>query len=674
MTESPSQILKNASVNMLPKSAHTADLSITSIKEHDTVMVDVFSPPNVPDRTPEIFKITYKIQKCVKVTMKEVPDDGSVRHLRPSQRQVQMPILRHTYSCEICDSGSCPFVPAGPFVPLGVPTNTPQYSPSSFIPYEFQRHDGHDRLAPPLDQAKLALRDLDILLRGESRGKGGGYKDPGFNPWVSHRLNGMAQLLRTYVREDSLLHNKWGAAACQTAVSLGRGLYCARTLVKMCRQYINDQTVLPVNPYGDWNESMIEDDGIAQDLAIHLQSLGKDITARKVVEFLSRNDVMEKHGITKKITVRTARRYLRAMGYRFQNPKKGQYCDGHEREDVVWYRQNIYIPKVQELDLRRVHFNNDGDQEEGPLAAPGCRVIKWYHDECIFYAHDRRRKGWVHKDASAVPYKKGDGPSLMVADFVSADFGWLASEDGLRTARRFLRPGKNRDGYFTNEDLEEQAIAAMDIVTETWPEYEHVFIYDNATTHLKRPDGALSARKMPKTTKHWLVEVTRRDPVTNKPVYTPEGKLQKEKIPMANTVFNGVPQMLYYSHEHEKACQFKGMQVLLEERGYADAGKLRYECNGFKCPPGATNCCCRRLLYTQPDFVHVPSLLETVFQNRGFKMMFLPKFHCELNFIEQCWGYAKRIYRLNPESSREDHLQKYAKEALDCVPLMSMRR
>jgi hypothetical protein len=38
------------------------------------------------------------------------------------------------------------------------------------------------------------------------------------------------------------------------------------------------------------------------------------------------------------------------------------------------------------------------------------------------------------------------------------------------------------------------------------------------------------------------------------------------------------------------------------------------------------------------------------------------------------WGYAKRVYRLNPESSREDHLEKFALNALEAVPLKSMRK
>ncbi|KAJ7787695.1 hypothetical protein B0H13DRAFT_2395179, partial [Mycena leptocephala] len=43
----------------------------------------------------------------------------------------------------------------------------------------------------------------------------------------------------------------------------------------------------------------------------------------------------------------------------------------------------------------------------------------------------------------------------------------------------------------------------------------------------------------------------------------------------------------------------------------------------------------------------------------------------ELNFIEQCWGYAKRIYRMFPPSSKEEDLTRNMLEALDSVPLIS---
>lgn len=54
--------------------------------------------------------------------------------------------------------------------------------------------------------------------------------------------------------------------------------------------------------------------------------------------------------------------------------------------------------------------------------------------------------------------------------------------------------------------------------------------------------------------------------------------------------------------------------------------------------------------------------------------MFLPKFHCELNFIEQCWGYSKQVYRRYPASTKEEDLEKNVLSALESVPLESMHR
>ena len=285
-----------------------------------------------------------------------------------------------------------------------------------------------------------------------------------------------------------------------------------------------------------------------------------------------------------------------------------------------------------------------------PISSPHHTVL-WFHDELTFYANDRRKTRWVHKSEDAVPYTKGEGASQMVANFVSADHGWLRSPDGSAEAQVLFNAGKNRDGYFSNDEILEQANKAMDILKESFPDEDHILVYDNARTHLKRASNALSVRHMPKRTSkpgsNWGVEVTTKD-TEGKAVYGSDGKVLKEKINMA-------------------------MAVILEERGLIEESKLRAECKDFKCPPGATHCCCRRALFNQPDFVNVESQLESVCEAQGFQVIFLPKFHCELNFIEQCWGYAKRIYHHYPASSKEKDLERNVLTALDSIPLESMR-
>lgn len=99
---------------------------------------------------------------------------------------------------------------------------------------------------------------------------------------------------------------------------------------------------------------------------------------------------------------------------------------------------------------------------------------------------------------TAAPKPKGEGLSLMVAHFVSADYGWLQSPDGKETACVHFKAGKNREGYFTNENILEQTQTAMDLANKLYPDDKHVFIFDNTTTHMKRPATAVSACNMTK--------------------------------------------------------------------------------------------------------------------------------------------------------------------------------
>jgi hypothetical protein len=132
---------------------------------------------------------------------------------------------------------------------------------------------------------------------------------------------------------------------------------------------------------------------------------------------------------------------------------------------------------------------------------------------------------------------------------------------------------------------------------------------------------------------------------------------------------DGSPQNFY-----DKSGVFKGMTQILKERGLTEAAKLKAECKNFRCPKDATDCCQQRTLYNQPDFVDQESALEIACKAQGFEAIFLPKFHCELNFIEQCWGHAKRVYRQYPPSSKEEDLEKNMLSALESVPMETMRR
>ena len=95
---------------------------------------------------------------------------------------------------------------------------------------------------------------------------------------------------------------------------------------------------------------------------------------------------------------------------------------------------------------------------------------------------------------------------------------------------------------------------------------------------------------------------------------------------------------------------------MLKERGLwqkglvADCATCKNERKrGYKGVPDRShrNCCARRIVKFQPDFQEQKNSLEELVEARGHVCLFLPKLHCELNFIEMVWGRAKYILREN---------------------------
>ena len=562
---------------------------------------------------------------------------------------------------------------------------------SAPTPLEKQRvHE----LPPTIKQLEDAMEDLEKLLRPPRRDKRQKYKDPSYDTKTIKRLEAMRLLCFNVLELEKAkapgekCRGIWTKASVTTARSLGHsaknsitpGKKKAKELRKWLRLFIDDREEVPSYNWSTSGRSLIDDEDFAQEIHAHLQTLGPYFSAEAIVRFIDTPEMLERLQRKKTILLMTAQRWMKKMDYRWTINPKSQYVDGHEREDVVSYWNNIFLPSLAKLEERTRKFGS-GDMPDS--LAPGLRrVVVWYHDESTFYANDRRRTRWVHKSETAKPYAKGEGHSLMAAHFVSADYGWLTSPDGKKSARILFRVGKAREGYFDNDNIWKHLALGMELTANYYPDDDHVFVFDNATTHLKRPEGSLSALKMPKgPSANFGVDVNIIGD-DGKPVYGPNSKILKQKIPMGNGYFEEggerKGQAFYWRADSHlpHAGQFKGMVAILEEHGFKEASKMRAQCQKkfADCPPGQTQCCCRRTLFNQPDFVNVESILEMDAREKGYSILFLPKFHCELNFIEQCWGYAKRNYRLLPPSSNEDILEKNVVQCLDEIPLITMRR
>ena len=174
--------------------------------------------------------------------------------------------------------------------------------------------------------------------------------------------------------------------------------------------------------------------------------------------------------------------------------------------------------------------------------------------------------------------------------------------------------------------------------------------------HQKRSDNALSACKMPKNPSNGWTH-------------------RKGGANMRNGSFNGETQAFYYPDDHiTMPGWFKGMETLIKERGFWPAEGLNAQCEGFKCEPGRTECCCHCFLFTQPDFASQKSQLEEFVTSWGHICDFYPKYHCELNFIEQYWGASKYLYCSTTRTTNILEMEKNVLASLDDVPLLQICR
>ena len=131
-------------------------------------------------------------------------------------------------------------------------------------------------------------------------------------------------------------------------------------------------------------------------------------------------------------------------------------------------------------------------------------IILITHDECIFYSNDGKRGVWT-KSGELPLRKKRNGHSIMVSEFLTEECGRLKLNSQQRQenpsipeeARVYLQPGKDRDGYWTSENLVEQVKMKAILIFETiFSNCIALFAFDNSLNHVTYRSDALIASQM----------------------------------------------------------------------------------------------------------------------------------------------------------------------------------
>ena len=124
-----------------------------------------------------------------------------------------------------------------------------------------------------------------------------------------------------------------------------------------------------------------------------------------------------------RIRSRTARKWLNRLGYKWKEVQKGVFFDGHEKEDVVEYRET-FLDEMKSLLPYFVEFSDDGSMlpkicpDDCTVGGPNRRaIIMITRDESTFSANNGRRKIWT-LDGHGILRPKGKGKSIMVSDFL----------------------------------------------------------------------------------------------------------------------------------------------------------------------------------------------------------------------------------------------------------------
>lgn len=221
-------------------------------------------------------------------------------------------------------------------------------------------------------------------------------------------------------------------------------------------------------------------------------------------------------GFPRKVSVDTARTWMHELGFEVLLSKKGTFVDGHERDDVVQYR-NVFLRQL----ISHGFLNpSNAPSEEAKKALPEDLVspsqavldktIVFFHDESTFQSNDDQATFWGTK-GTHVMRPKSKGAGIMVSDYIDERNGYLALTNDeysrakvtdpniRRQAREFLEYGESKEGYWTSDKFMNQMEMAVAIAEHKYPMadgWKHIWIFDHSSCHGAMAEDSLDVNRM----------------------------------------------------------------------------------------------------------------------------------------------------------------------------------
>jgi transposase len=420
--------------------------------------------------------------------------------------------------------------------------------------------------------------------------------------------------------------------------------------------------------------SIITDENVQSLFRATLRSMkDEDRTPKSFCEILNNDLLATIPNAKTSVSVETARVWMIYLGFKATLQGKGYYTDGHNRADVVTYRRE-FLNRYFAFQTKMKQFEGENMEIEiNPILEEGEQEVVFItHDESTFYCNEGKRLIWMENGKKKI-LPKSKGTSIMISGFVCKCHGFMIN--GNQKSYKLFEAGNNRDGWFTNDDLVQQFENCKDLFTSLHPNCKILVGFDNSMSHHKKSPDGLDARQLNLSDggvnqrtvirDGWFIDengerVIQKMHLT---VQSPTGMIKGDQKGLKTILMERNKSKNNRGHNLLKICDYCSKVNDKEERDYAVLSGYIDE-----------KCCATYVLSQEPDFLEQKEWLSEVVEAAGFDIIYFPKYHCELNFIEMIWGWIKAFHRRTCTYSYNDLKSNLPDTVENRLPIAFIRR